>query len=90
MNIQAPLQLLGGMSPATFMQRHWQKKPLVIRQAIPGFQAVLDRGELLDLAAQEEVESRLVVQDPKAGSWRMRHGPFARRQLPRTSLCRLR
>jgi 50S ribosomal protein L16 3-hydroxylase len=82
MNIQDPLQLLGGMSPATFMQRHWQKKPLVIRQAIPGFQALLDRGELLDLAAQDEVESRLVVQDTKAGSWRMRHGPFVRRQLP--------
>jgi 50S ribosomal protein L16 3-hydroxylase len=82
MNIQDPLQLLGGMSPTTFMQRHWQKKPLVIRQAIPGFQALLDRGELLDLAAQDEVESRLVVQDTKAGSWRMRHGPFVRRQLP--------
>jgi 50S ribosomal protein L16 3-hydroxylase len=82
MNIQDPLQLLGGMSPATFMQRHWQKKPLVIRQAIPGFQALLDRGELLDLAAQDEVESRLVVQDTKSGSWRMRHGPFVRRQLP--------
>jgi len=82
MNIQDPLQLLGGMSPAAFMQRHWQKKPLVIRQAIPGFQALLDRGELLDLAAQDEVESRLVVQDTKAGSWRMRHGPFVRRQLP--------
>jgi 50S ribosomal protein L16 3-hydroxylase len=82
MNIQDPLQLLGGLSPATFMQRHWQKKPLVIRQAIPGFQALLDRGELLDLAAQEEVESRLVVQDSQAGSWRMRQGPFARRQLP--------
>jgi 50S ribosomal protein L16 3-hydroxylase len=82
MNIQDPLQLLGGMSPTTFMQRHWQKKPLVIRQAIPGFQALLDRGELLDLAAQDEVESRLVVQDTKAGAWRMRHGPFVRRQLP--------
>jgi 50S ribosomal protein L16 3-hydroxylase len=82
MNIQDPLQLLGGISPATFMQRHWQKKPLVIRQAIPGFQALLDRGELLDLAAQDEVESRLVVQDTKASSWRMRHGPFVRRQLP--------
>lgn len=82
MNIQDPLQLLGGLSPATFMQRYWQKKPLVIRQAIPGFQALLDRGELLDLAAQEEVESRLVVQDTTAGSWRMRHGPFVRRQLP--------
>ncbi|TAH12451.1 MAG: cupin domain-containing protein [Curvibacter sp.] len=84
MNIQEPLQLLGGLSPKTFMQRHWQKKPLVIRQAIPGFVSLLDRAELLDLAAQEEVESRLVVQaSAKKGSdWRFKHGPFARKALP--------
>ena len=62
MNIETPLQLLGGISPETFMQRYWQKKPLVIRQAIPGFSPLLERIELLELAAQEDVESRLVVQ----------------------------
>jgi 50S ribosomal protein L16 3-hydroxylase len=84
MNIQEPLQLLGGLSPKTFMQRHWQKKPLVIRQAIPGFVSLLDRAELLDLAAQEEVESRLVVQASakKGTDWRFKHGPFARKALP--------
>ncbi len=84
MNIDEPLQLLGGLTPATFMRRHWQKKPLLIRQAIPGFQPLLDRGELLDLAAQEEVESRLVVQARPDGSqnWRFRHGPFGRKALP--------
>jgi len=84
MNIQEPLQLLGGLSPKTFMQRHWQKKPLVIRQAIPGFAPLLGRAELLDLAAQEDVESRLVVQaSAKAGAgWRFKHGPFTRKALP--------
>ena len=84
MNIQEPLQLLGGLSPKTFMQRHWQKKPLVIRQAIPGFAPLLDRAELLDLAAQEEVESRLVVQASAKGAsgWRFKHGSFARKALP--------
>lgn len=84
MNIQESLQLLGGLSPKTFMQRHWQKKPLVIRQAIPGFSPLLDRAELLDLAAQEEVESRLVVQASAKGAsgWRFKHGPFARKALP--------
>ena len=43
MNIDQPLQLLGGLSPSTFMRRHWQKKPLVIRQAIPGMVAPLER-----------------------------------------------
>ncbi|TAF80876.1 MAG: cupin domain-containing protein [Curvibacter sp.] len=84
MNIQTPLQLLGGISPETFMQRYWHKKPLVIRQAIPGFVPLLERIELLELAAQEEVESRLVVQDAsgKGAGWKFKHGPFARKALP--------
>ena len=52
MNTNEPLALLGGLSPKTFMQRHWHKKPLVIRQAIPGFTPPLDRADLLELAAQ--------------------------------------
>ncbi len=84
MNIDEPLQLLGGLAPKRFMQRHWQKKPLVIRQAIPGFKPPLDRGELLDLAAHEEVESRLVVQAGAGAKhpWRFKHGPFDRKALP--------
>lgn len=84
MNIHEPLQLLGGLTAKAFMQRHWQKKPLLIRQAIPGFKPVLDRSALLDLAAQEDVQSRLVVQPSADGAkpWRFRHGPFARKSLP--------
>ena len=84
MNIKEPLQLLGGLSPETFMRRHWEKKPLLIRQAIPGFTPILDRTELLDLAAMDDVESRLVVQavPGKEKAWRMRHGPLPRKALP--------
>ena len=84
MNIDQPLQLLGGLSPATFMRRHWQKKPLVIRQAIPGFAAPLDRAELFDLAAQDDVQSRLVTQTPATPQkpWRLKQGPFGRKNLP--------
>lgn len=84
MNIDQPLQLLGGLSPATFMKRHWQKKPLVIRQAIPGMSAPLDRAELFDLAAQDDVQSRLVIQTPDVAEqpWRLKQGPFGRKALP--------
>lgn len=53
--------LLGGLSPSQFMRKHWQKKPLLIRQAVPGITSPIDRASLFDLAAQEEVESRLIV-----------------------------
>ena len=83
MDITQPLPLLGGLSPQQFMKRHWQKKPLLVRQAIPQFQAPLSRADLFALAEREEVESRLVRQTAKG--WQMGNGPFARRALPALS-----
>lgn len=84
MDTQLPLELLGGLSPENFMRRHWHKKPLLVRQAIPGFKAPLPRNELFDLAAQEDVESRLVTLERRRGKehWALQRGPFARRALP--------
>jgi 50S ribosomal protein L16 3-hydroxylase len=79
MELDQALPLLGGLSPARFMRRHWQKQPLLVRQAWPGVQPPLARGALFALAGQEGVEARLVSQ---AGGWRLRHGPFGRRALP--------
>ncbi len=62
------------------MRRHWQKKPLLIRQAIPGFQPILSRSALFDLASQETVESRLIVRKPQG--WALKSGPFRRTALP--------
>lgn len=80
MDISLASPLLGGLSPQTFMRRHWQKKPLLVRQAVPGGTELVSRAQLVALASHEEVESRLVVQ--RAGSWSLRHGPLARAALP--------
>ena len=80
MDVNAPLALLGGLTPAAFMKRHWQKKPLLVRQAWPGVQPPLPRTGLFDLAARDDVESRLVA--CQGERWTVRHGPMARRALP--------
>lgn len=80
MNTEQALALLGGLSPSQFMKRHWQKKPLLVRQAIPGFVPCVGRTELVAMAGQEGVESRLIVDSPKG--WRMKHGPLPKRSLP--------
>jgi 50S ribosomal protein L16 3-hydroxylase len=80
MDVNVPLPLLGGLSPARFMRRHWQKAPLLVRQAWPGVAPPLDRKALFKLAASDDVESRLVAHE--AGRWKVRHGPLARRALP--------
>lgn len=80
MNTDQPLALLGGLTPAQFMKRHWQKKPLLVRNAIPGFVPCVNRSDLVALAGQEGVESRLIVDSAKG--WRMKQGPLTKRSLP--------
>jgi 50S ribosomal protein L16 3-hydroxylase len=78
--IDEPSALLGGLSPAAFMRRHWHKQPLHVRQALPGVTPPLSRAALLALAAHDGVGSRLVVRDGER--WSLRPGPLPRRALP--------
>ena len=74
------LSLLGGLSPEQFMKRHWQKKPLLIRQAVPNMKPLIERAELLSMLENEEVESRQIVR--KGAKWTLKKGPMARKSLP--------
>jgi 50S ribosomal protein L16 3-hydroxylase len=69
--------LLGGLTPRAFLADYWQKKPLLIRNAIPGFRGLLSRDELIALACRDDVESRLV----SCGDWTLKHGPMSRRDF---------
>jgi 50S ribosomal protein L16 3-hydroxylase len=80
MDIALATPLLGGLSPQVFMRRHWQKKPLLVRQAVPGGVRLIERARLFAMVAADEVESRLIVRE--AGRWTLRAGPLARSALP--------
>jgi 50S ribosomal protein L16 3-hydroxylase len=70
--------LLGGLTPPEFMRDYWQKKPLLVRQAIPGFRPPVTIREVQTLARRDEVESRLITHGERG--WSLKHGPF--RRLP--------
>jgi 50S ribosomal protein L16 3-hydroxylase len=80
MTISSPMPLLGGLSPQLFMRRHWQKRPLLIRQAVPDAAPLASRAELFAMASRDEVESRLIVHQGRG--WSLRQGPLPRRALP--------
>lgn len=73
-------EVLGGMPVARFLRDHWQKRPLLIRQAVPGFAGLVDRDGLLELAGREDATSRLVIEHPRRrqgkGRWQRFDGPF--------------
>lgn len=67
-------QLLGGISPDVFLQDYWQKKPLLVRNAIPGFAGLIDPAALFELAEDEDAQARLIRQ--KKSGWDLQFGPF--------------
>src|SRR5262245_52131774 len=73
--------MLGGLTPKDFLRRHWQKTPLLVRQAAPGFRGVIDLAGMIAAAARDDCESRLVLRS--GGSWAVEHGPFAPSRLRR-------
>jgi 50S ribosomal protein L16 3-hydroxylase len=68
----ARFPILGDISAEEFLADYWQKKPLLVRGAIPDFEPPIDGNELAGMALEPEIESRLIV----GGDWTMEHGPF--------------
>ncbi|PXX07979.1 50S ribosomal protein L16 3-hydroxylase [Nitrosomonas ureae] len=65
---------MGGITPKDFLRDYWQKRPLLIRNALPGFNGLLTRDELIKHACTEDAQSRLVIH--KKGKWHLQHGPL--------------
>ncbi|QWE01370.1 cupin domain-containing protein [Polynucleobacter sp. JS-Mosq-20-D10] len=86
--LDRPWALLGGNSPQQFMKSYWQKKPLLVRGAIPAFELAKQIGdplgcsispkELFEIAGDDAVESRLI----KANPWAFSNGPFKKKTIP--------
>jgi 50S ribosomal protein L16 3-hydroxylase len=65
------------ISLQTFLDEYWQKKPVVLKQAIPQFISPISPEELAGLSLEAEVESRIVTENSAhTPAWQLRQGPF--------------
>ena len=71
-----------GMPVEDFLRDYWQKKPLLIRQAFPGFEPPLAPEDLAGLACEDGPLSRLVTYDRPNDRWHLRTGPFEESEFP--------
>lgn len=76
-----PTSFLGGLSPREFLARYWQKRPLLVRGALPGYSSPVTPDDLAALALSDEVESRLVRE--RRGRFELARGPFDEATLER-------
>jgi 50S ribosomal protein L16 3-hydroxylase len=75
------MQLLGGRTAEQFLSHFWQRKPLLVRNAISNFKGPVQAPELLALATRPDIESRIVRR--ARGKWKASEGPFSRADLGR-------
>lgn len=68
--------LLGGLSATRFLREYWQKKPLLVRNAVPGFAGLINPEALIELSCADDVQARLIRQ--KKHGWQLQHGPFTK------------
>ncbi len=85
--VDATLQPPLGMPPAEFLRDYWQKRPLLIRNAFPGFAAPdfvppITPEDLAGLACEGAALSRIVAHEREENRWLLRHGPFAEDLFP--------
>ena len=81
--VQARPGLMLGMPPQDFLRDYWQKRPLLVRGAFPGFVSPVSPEDLAGLACEEAALSRVVKHQPRGDRWTVRHGPFMESEFPK-------
>ena len=76
-----PLRKLGALPVAQFMRDAWQRRPLLLRNALPGFVPPVGTRQLLEFARSPEAEARLI--ERADATWKVSHGPLRRLPSPR-------
>jgi len=70
------LHFPNGLDADRFLAEYWQRRPLLLRAALPDFRCPLPADELAGLACEPQIEARLVLERGTQGPWELRHGPF--------------
>ena len=72
-----PLDVLGGITAEQFLSEYWQKKPLLVRNALPEVINILEPDDLKELALDETVTARLIKQkDKDQNQWTVKSSPL--------------
>jgi 50S ribosomal protein L16 3-hydroxylase len=70
-------KFLGGMDVDTFMNEYWMKKPLLVKGAIDNANDIITPEQLIELATDEDFESRIIFEKGHEKPWYAEHGPFS-------------
>ncbi|WP_291356959.1 cupin domain-containing protein [Acinetobacter sp. UBA3106] len=71
------LDVLGGITAEQFLAEYWQKKPLLVRNALPEIAGLLEPSDVMELALDENISARLIKQkDKDPNQWSVKSSPL--------------
>lgn len=71
------LAVLGGITAEQFLTEYWQKKPLLVRNALPEIKNLLEPADVMKLALDENINARLIKQkDKDPNHWSVKSSPL--------------
>ena len=71
------IDILGGISAEQFLAEYWQKKPLLVRNALPEIAGLLEPDDVMELALEEHISARLIKQkDKDPDQWTVKSSPL--------------
>lgn len=74
-----PLTILGGITAEQFLNEYWQKKPLLVRGALPEIANILEPNDVMELALEDNVSARLIKQkDRDPNQWSVKSSPLTK------------
>lgn len=73
------LTVLGGITAEQFLTEYWQKKPLLVRNAMPEIIGLLEPDDVKELALDEDISARLIRQKNKnPNEWHVKSSPLTK------------
>jgi len=68
--------VLGRLTQQQFLSRYWQKRAHLVRRALYPVPDIIDADEIAGLCCDNQIESRLIIEDAGRKPWELRRGPF--------------
>ena len=73
------LTALAGITAEQFLTEYWQKKPLLVRNAMPEIIGLLEPDDVKELALDEDISARLIRQKNKnPNEWHVKSSPLTK------------
>jgi 50S ribosomal protein L16 3-hydroxylase len=79
-------KFLGNISTEKFLKEYWNKKPLLIKNAVSNISSFADFNDFLEMGKDAEFETRIVYEKGGDYPWQAKLGPFKNKDYKKNAL----